>query len=135
MVPGSPRVMAKLFSPRRYHEKTYMKDSAGELYGGRFRSDPELATSHASRVRWPSTLGYSLQLLATAGWTSLPWLWRLRQTTLVIYGADDPICPPINWRILARCIPHARLEIIDDGHLFLVARPEESARIVRRFLA
>src|SRR6516225_10713172 len=30
-------------------------------------------------------------------------------------------------RILARLIPNARLQMIDDGHLFMVTRPVEAA--------
>jgi len=86
-------------------------------------------------VRWPSTLGYCQQLLAISGWTSAPFLGRLKQPTLVISGADDQLCPPINGRILAWWIPGARLEIIEDGHLFLVSSPDESAALVRGFLA
>jgi pimeloyl-ACP methyl ester carboxylesterase len=43
--------------------------------------------------------------------------------------------PVINGRILVHLIPNARLELIDDGHLFLVTRPTESARLIESFLA
>ena len=134
MIPASPRVLVKMFSPRRYHDPAYLERNAGDLYGGRFRTDADLVHRHAARVRWPSTTGYWLQILALTGWSSLPWLWRLQKPTLVISGMDDPICPPINGRILARCIPGARLHIVDEGHLFLVAAPERSAKLVRDFL-
>jgi pimeloyl-ACP methyl ester carboxylesterase len=49
-------------------------------------------------------------------------------------GMDDPIVPIVNGRILAKLIPNARLVTIDDGHLFLVTSPCESARIVAEFL-
>ena len=68
------------------------------------------------------------------GWTSLPWLFPLRQPTLVMAGADDPLVPPLNARVLQWLIPDARLEIVDCGHLFLVTRAAESARIVESFL-
>jgi pimeloyl-ACP methyl ester carboxylesterase len=76
-----------------------------------------------------------LQLLAGFGWTSLPWLKRLAQPTLVITGTDDPIVPVVNGRILARLIPNARLVTINDGHLFLVTNAHVSARIVSEFLS
>jgi pimeloyl-ACP methyl ester carboxylesterase len=69
-----------------------------------------------------------------AGWTSLPWLWTLKQPTLILAGRDDPIVPAVNARIMARLMPNARLEIVDDGHLFLVTRPVESATIIEKFL-
>ena len=68
------------------------------------------------------------------GWTSLPWLWTLKQPTLILAGSDDPIVPPINARVMARLMPNARLEILDDGHLFFVTRPTETAAIIEKFL-
>jgi pimeloyl-ACP methyl ester carboxylesterase len=85
-------------------------------------------------VRWSSDYGYYLQLAAALGWSSLPWLALLRQRTLVLAGKDDPLVPLVNARILARLIPDARLETIDDGHLFLVTSARESARLVGEFL-
>ena len=70
-----------------------------------------------------------------AGWTSLPWLWTLKQPTLILAGRDDPIVPPVNARLMARLMPNARLKILDDGHLFLVTSPVESAAIIEAFLA
>jgi hypothetical protein len=41
----------------------------------------------------------------------------------------------INGRILAQLIPNAKLLLIDDGHLFMVTRPKETAAIIEEFLA
>ena len=69
------------------------------------------------------------------GWTSLPWLHGLRQPTLVLAGDDDPIVPSINGRILAWCIPGARLHVVrGGGHLFLLERPSEMAALVADFV-
>jgi hypothetical protein len=70
-----------------------------------------------------------------SGWTSLPWLWSLPQPTLVLMGSDDPLVPPINGRILAGLIPKAEFRTIDDGHLFIVTRPAETAAVIEAFLA
>jgi hypothetical protein len=70
-----------------------------------------------------------------SGWTSLPWLWSLPQPTLVLMGRDDPLVPPINGHILAGLIPNAELRMIDDGHLFFVTRPAETAAMIEAFLA
>jgi pimeloyl-ACP methyl ester carboxylesterase len=84
----------------------------------------------------PSTWGYLGQLFAIGGWTSLPWLHRLRQPTLVLAGDDDPIVPLLNGRILARRIPDARLHVVDGGgHLFLLEQPARIAAAVAGFLA
>jgi hypothetical protein len=50
-------------------------------------------------------------------------------------GRDDPLVPPINGHILAGLIPNAELKMIDDGHLFIVSRPAETAGIIEAFLA
>jgi len=50
-------------------------------------------------------------------------------------GRDDPIVPVVNGKILARLISNAQLEIIDDGHLFMVTRPRETAGRIEKFLS
>jgi len=135
MIPGNPRVLWKMATPRRYVDKGYMRRVAPEIYGGALRDNPDLIAAYAQAMSGGSERGYLYQLLATVGWTSLPWLWTLKQPTLILAGGDDPIVPAVNARIMARLMPNARLEIIDDGHLFLVTRPVESAAIVETFLA
>jgi pimeloyl-ACP methyl ester carboxylesterase len=137
-VPGSPRAMLALATPRRYQSPDYFRRIAGAVYGGDARRDSD-ALLHGSLARFseaPSMRGYLDQLYAISFWTGLPWLWRLSQPTLVLAGDDDPIVPTINGRILARVIPNARLEIIDGGgHLFVLERPTEIAALVAEFLA
>jgi hypothetical protein len=50
-------------------------------------------------------------------------------------GRDDPLVPPINGHVLAGLIPNAELQMIDDGHLFIVTRPVETAAEIEAFLA
>ncbi len=136
-VPGSPRAMLALATPRRYQSPDYFRRIAGALYGGQARRDPDalLRGSIAPFSVSPSVRGYLDQLYAISFWTGLPWLWRLSQPTLVLTGDDDPIVPVINGRILARIIPNAQLEIIRGaGHLFLLERPAEIATLVADFL-
>ncbi|WP_082077309.1 poly(3-hydroxyalkanoate) depolymerase [Bradyrhizobium sp. LTSPM299] len=135
MVPASPSVLWKMATPRRYTDKDYMNKVAADIYGGAFRDDPSLIGRHAAGMHGTRNLGYLYQLLAMAGWTSLPWLWSLPQPTLVLMGSDDPLVPPINGHILAGLIPNAELQMIDDGHLFLVTRPKETAALIEAFLA
>lgn len=135
MVPGSPSVLSKMASVRRYTDAGYMRSIAADIYGGAFRTDPTLIGRYASAMKGATNGGYALQLLAMTGWTSLPWLWRLKQPTLVMAGTDDPLVPVVNARLLARLIPRARLELIDDGHLFLVTQPEACAAMIEAFLA
>ena len=136
-IPGSPRAMLALATPRRYHSPDYFRRIAGAVYGGEARRDPE-AFLHRSAGRFlqpPTLRGYANQLYAISFWTGLPWLARLSQPTLVLAGDDDPIVPTVNGRILARLIPNARLEIIHGGgHLFLLERPTKIAALVAEFL-
>jgi poly(3-hydroxyalkanoate) depolymerase len=135
MVPASPAVLWKMTTPRRYTDKNYMNRIAADIYGGDFRDDPSLIGRHAASMHGARNLGYLFQLLAMTGWTSLPWLWSLPQQTLVLMGRDDPLVPPVNGHILAGLIPNAELRMIDDGHLFIVTRPVETAALVEAFLA
>jgi poly(3-hydroxyalkanoate) depolymerase len=135
MVPGHPSAVLKLATPRRYWDKDYMRRSAPDIYGGAFRKDPSLIGRHADAMSGARGLGYLYQLLAMVGWSSLPWLWTLRQPTLILMGRDDPLVPITNGRILARLIPNAQLEMIDDGHLFMVTQPQETATRIEKFLS
>ncbi len=135
-VPGSPRVLLSLLTPRRYHQPDYHRRIAGRAYGGAARRDPEAVLRRSvTPLEPPSAWGYLGQLYAIAGWTSLPWLRTLPQPTLVLAGDDDPIVPIVNGRILAGRIPQARLQVISGGgHLFILERPAEVAELVARFL-
>ncbi len=135
--PGSPRVLLRLATPRRYTQPDYFRRVAGDIYGGAARHDPDamLHGSLAHFARAPSFAGYAAQLYAVAGWSSVRWLRRLPQRTLVIAGDDDPIVPLANGRILNRLIPDARLHIVrGGGHLFLLERPADIATLVTDFL-
>ncbi len=134
MVPGKPSVLLKMASPRRYLDPDYLQSIAADIYGVTFRLDPDLAGAHAENMKGASNLGYIYQLLAIAGWTSILWLRRIKQPTLVVMGHDDPIVPLINGRILARMIPKARLEVLNCGHLFIISMPHETAALFRAFI-
>jgi poly(3-hydroxyalkanoate) depolymerase len=135
MIPGDPRVLWKLATPRRYIDKDFMHRVAPEIYGGAFRNNPDILAAYAKAMTGASQKGYVYQLIAMAGWTSLPWLWTLKQPALILAGRDDPIVPLANARLMARLMPNAKLKILDDGHLFLVTSPIESAAIIETFLA
>jgi len=135
MVPGHPRVLSKMITPRRYRDAGYASRIAGTIYGGSARVAP-MAAMHAlhDQSRVGSRRGYVLQLLAGFGWTSLPFLPLIRQPVLVLAGEDDPIIPLVNARIMARLLPRGRLQVYPDGHLGLITRAAELAPVVARFL-
>ena len=135
MVPGRPRVLASMLTPRRHRDPGYARRVAGELYGGTMRTDPERAARvlHAESGLVPGR-GYYYQLAASAGWTSLPFLGLIRQPTLVVAGDDDPIVPAVNARVMARFIPRARLHLYQGGHLALITEARALAPVIERFL-
>lgn len=134
MVPGRPAVLLKMLSPRRYLDPSYLVRIGGELYGGALRFERDLLEMHAQAMREPSRLGYLYQLVATLGWTSWHRLHRVKAPALVLMGADDPIVPPINGRIISGSLRDATLEMIDCGHLFVLTQPAATARRIERFV-
>ncbi|MFT6365286.1 MAG: poly(3-hydroxyalkanoate) depolymerase [Candidatus Azotimanducaceae bacterium] len=134
MVPGKLRVLLRMSNPRRYRDRDYMREIAGEIYGGSLRTDTVNVREHANVVLPPSIRGYYYQSLAVLGSSSLPWLHKLKQPTLVLQGEDDPLVPKINGRILAAMIPNAHMCMVDCGHLFLITRAQEIAPCLQKFL-
>ena len=135
MVPARPRVLRHMLTPRRHRDPGYAMSIAGEIYGGSMRAAPERAAQllHAGGRAGPDR-GYYYQLLAGAGWTSLPLLPLLRRPTLLLAGDDDPLIPLINGRIMHRLIPGSELAVYPGGHLDLVAEPHRLAPVIERFL-
>ncbi|WP_130290321.1 alpha/beta fold hydrolase [Pseudonocardia sediminis] len=135
MVPAGPGVLATMATPRRHLDPGFLRRVAPGIYGGVARDDPERVVAIMRRhSRGGSWRGYACQLLAGAGWTSLAFLPRLRQPTLVLAGDDDPIIPLANAHIMTTLIPGARLHVYRGGHIDLVAAPERLAPVVEEFL-
>lgn len=135
MVPAHPRVLLKMATPRRFGDPEYGKDIAAEIYGGAVRTDPEpVAELFYRQVAAGSWRGYAYQLLAGAGWTSLPLLWAIRQPTLIVAGTDDPIIPVINARIMHRLLPHSTLHLHPGGHIDVVLKAATLGPVLSNFL-
>jgi poly(3-hydroxyalkanoate) depolymerase len=135
MVPGRPKVLARMATPRRYLDPDYAERIAADLYGGTIRADPGRARALLhGRTRVGPRRGYLYQLAAGAGWSSLPLLPLIRQPTLLLAGDDDPIIPLVNARIMRRLLPDAELHIYHGGHLGLLTEAAELAPVVDRFL-
>jgi poly(3-hydroxyalkanoate) depolymerase len=136
-VPGHPLAVAALVTPLRYYSPRFFRLVAPLLYGPGAAGDDRMLRAHlmTRHARPPSIYGYVSQLSAAAGWTSLPWLHHVRAPTLVLAGDSDRVVPPINSRILAARLPHARHQLIPGGHLFLLENPRAAAGIIARFLA
>lgn len=135
MVPARPHVLRKMVTPQRYRDAEYAVTVAAELYGGRMRERPdEVRRLMHDQSRVGSRRGYLLQLLAGAGWSSLPALPLIRQPTLILAGDDDPLIPLVNARIMHRLLPAAELHVFPDGHLGLVTSADELAPRIATFL-
>jgi poly(3-hydroxyoctanoate) depolymerase len=134
MLPGRPSVLWKMATPRRYISRHYARTIVGDIYGGDFRRDADTAAEHFRHIKWQSSLGYYLQIAAAAGWTSVHWLHRIRQPTLIMAGADDPLIPLLNAKLMHRLIPGSELQTFDCGHLFLLTRTQASVDAIREFL-
>jgi len=135
MVPGKPSVLMKLSNPKRYFDKSYLKDISQHIYGGQLRNDPDFMEQYTARVRPPkSTRGYWWQLYAASAWTSAHWLHKLKQETLILAGNDDPLVPIINARFLHSRIVKSMLVELDCGHLFLMTLMDEVSPLIHDFL-
>jgi pimeloyl-ACP methyl ester carboxylesterase len=133
-VPGRPDVLLRFARPKAYADRRALQQDAGRLFGGRMRVQPELV--HGWHLRPPADLrAWVFRLAGTAGWTSLPWLHRLRTETLVLHGDDDPIVPLANARIIAGLVPGARLHVVHGGgHLLLLDSAADVLPVVTGFL-
>jgi len=135
MVPGSPRTLLRMLTPRRHQDPGYPARLAGELFGGSTREDPSPARDLLHAVTRPGPArGSFYQLLSLAGWTSLPRLPRLQRPALILAGDDDPIIPLANARIMHQLMPRSDLHIYHGGHLDLDLEAEPMAAIVEAFL-
>ena len=134
MVPGGPKVLAKMLTPRRFLDHAYASVIASALYGGTVRTDPTLVTQLFDRqLMAGSRVGYLHQLLAGAVWTSLFALPVIRQRTLIVAGLDDPIIPVVNAKIMARLLPHATVHMHAGGHVDLITNAAELAPVIESF--
>jgi poly(3-hydroxyalkanoate) depolymerase len=137
VVPPNPVPALMLMTPARYYNRRLFDLMVPRIAGGRTRREPgALERQVAARLaRPPQLLGYAYQLYAASGWTSVPWLWRVRQPALIIAGDDDPVIPLANPRIMAHLMPNARLRVVaGGGHLFLLDEPGSVVEDIRAFL-
>jgi poly(3-hydroxyalkanoate) depolymerase len=135
MIPGRLEAFAHLLTPWRYTDPGYLEEIAPELYGGDLRDNPGFTHELARLMHADDPTGYFYQLLATTGWTSLPWLPFLRQPTLLVAGDDDRLVPMVNAWFMEKLIPNATLHTYHGGHLGLLTHARELGKVIERFLA
>lgn len=135
-VPPAPGALRTLLHVDRYHRVDALVEAARQ-FGGRAAEMGEGMRQHsAARLAHPpSTRGYVFQLLALAGWSSLPLLPFVRGPVLLLAGGDDPVAPAVNAEIMKRLLPDAELVVVPGGgHLMLFDQADEMLPIVTGFL-
>jgi len=131
MVPGNPKALSKMASPKRYIDKDFLKKNFETLYGD---AAEDGVNDFAMNMVPPSVKGYIYQLGAMLGWSSLPFIRRIKAKALVIMGDEDHIVPVANGYILNYALKRSRLKIIKGaGHLFLLTRRAETIAMIRDF--
>lgn len=128
-VPGDPQVLARVLVPRR------VDDPAAAARLDDHLRDDLVSVLRSGLATAADGWGYLQQLTALAGWTSLPFLPWLTCPALVVNGADDPIVPVANARLLAALLPQATLAVIPGGHFEIVHAADALGARVSRFLA
>ena len=131
MVPGNPKALSKMLSPKRYIDRDFLAKNFETLYGD---AAEQGVKEFSINMVPPSMKGYLYQLGAMAGYSTLPFIRRIKAKSLVIMGGNDHIVPVINGRILSGLLKRSKLKIIEDaGHLFLLTRRDETIEIIRDF--
>lgn len=137
-LPPQPLAFMLMATPLRYYSRSVGGWIVPRIAGGRtardaqaLRRDLDFRQEHP-----PSVVGYVQQLYAATGWSSQPWLHRLRQRTLVLHGDDDPLVALADARRMSERIPNSRLHVVAGaGHLFLVDEPGRVVDTIDDFLA
>lgn len=133
-VPGDPLALVALLTPARYYFGPATA-AVTSLFGeGAIR---DFATADTARLHHPpDPVGYWWQVLAAAGWSSLPWLHKIRAPTLVLAAQRDRMVRASTARLLERRIPGARLEVVRGAGHFLLLREDTRAvaRTITEFL-
>lgn len=131
MVPGNPKALSKMMSPKRYIDRDFLAKNFETLYGD---AASEGVGEFSINMVPPSVKGYLFQLSAMVGWSSLPFIRHIRAKSLVIMGDKDHIVPVVNGRFLNMMLKRSRLHIIEGaGHLFLLTRRAETIELIRDF--
>ncbi len=131
MVPGNPKAISKMMSPKRYIDRDFLAKNFETLYGDSAR---EGVKEFSINMTPPSLKGYLYQLGAMAGYSTIPFIRRIKAKTLILMGEKDHIVPVANGRILKVLLKHSTLKILNGaGHLFLLTRRDRTIELIRDF--
>lgn len=135
----SPKVLLAFFDPRKRDSHSYREKTAPTLFGGptrhRHKAEELFETGVFRHLARKSSSPYYFQMAAAVGWSSLRYLWSIKQPTLILTGDDDPLVRPYNSRLIHRLMPNSRLQVIkDEGHFMIVSSAPLLAGLIREFL-
>jgi len=131
MIPGNPKSLSKMMSPKRYIDKDFLAKNFETLYGD---SAKEGVKEFSINMVPPSIKGYLYQLTAMIGYSTLPFIRRIRAKTLILVGDNDHIVPVANGHILNVALKRSELKILEGaGHLFLLTRRDKTIELIRDF--
>lgn len=83
----------------------------------------------------PSMAGFSYQVMAMAGWSSVPFLPFLDKPVFIMMGTRDEVVPIANGHILRLLIPGAKLhKVKGGGHMFARTHLDQTVQEMNRFL-
>lgn len=134
---GDVASLLSIITPVRYYSRRAYALTAAAMAGGAAEADPAfIERTSVARVRdRPSVGGYYLQLMAAWSWSSLPWLHRVGQPTLVMTGTEDRLIPAANSELIASRLPCARLFLIPGwGHYVMLDRRSGAGAAIADFL-
>jgi 3-oxoadipate enol-lactonase len=116
----------------------FSKGGSGfEALGRLLLSERDQPRARELLAAWPEALaadqrsagGFFGQLAAAAAHSVGSELGAIRCPTVIVAGSDDVLQPAANSRLLAKGIPHARLEVLDGvGHGIPLVDPDVVAR-------
>ncbi len=131
MAPGSMPALARLADPSEWTIGKALQRNLALLYNGGGTGDPVSLNA----VTLPSPTGLFYQLVALAGWGSVPLLPLLAVPTLILTGDEDQVVPPVNSSFLHALIAGSTLRLIPGGgHLFPFSHSEQFLCEVNEFL-
>jgi len=131
MVPGKPAAISKMLSPKRYIDRDFLAKNFETLYGD---AASEGVNEFAINMMPPSMKGYLYQIGAMAGYSTLPFIRRIKAKSLIIMGSNDHIVPVANGYILKAMLKRSKLEILEGaGHLFILTRRDKTIELIREF--
>jgi 3-oxoadipate enol-lactonase len=106
---------------------------AANLSSGHVADEVHWEPFHAMATALPVAVPVIMsQMQAVMGHDASARLQSIDALTLVVHGTVDRMLPVANGEVIARLIPHARLELLEGvGHMFWWEQPERSAALVR----